>query len=264
MFRLLEAHEIKARVKSVIVTDKWKGVTILLYKDARCDMAILDEEYGPTNWQDEYQMVGSQMFCTISVWDAVKNQWIRKQSNGVESNTEAEKGQASDAFKRAAFMVGIGRELYTAPDIFIECAGEGEITNQRDNYSGKDKYKCNCDFTVKEIDYDGNRNICYLVLAKTYRKKESICLTWGSKQTHGKQKEEPKPQIGVPKADEALEPANTEQTKEPQYVVFYNALLNKCGDEEKLKTLLKQCGAHKKSDINAFVYGQVEKHLNET
>lgn len=262
MVRLLEAHEINARVKSVICTDRWKGVTLLLYKDARCDMAILDEQYGQNNWQVDYQMVGSQMFCTISIWDADKGQWIRKQSNGVESNTEAEKGQASDAFKRAGFMVGIGRELYTAPDIFIDCAGEGEITSQKDNY-GKEKLKCNCEFTVTDIDYDENRNICYLVITKKYRKNESVCLTWGKKQTTSKQNNEPKLQIGVPSAEKVQNQANTEQTKVPQYVTFYDSLLKKCNDETKLKALLKECGAHKKSDINAFVYNMVEKRLNE-
>ena len=262
--RLLNAHEINARVKSVIVTEKWKGVTLLLYKDARCDMAILDKQYGQNNWQVEYQMVGSQMFCTISIWDAEKGQWIKKQSNGVESNTEAEKGQASDAFKRAGFMVGIGRELYTAPDIFIDCAGEGEITLDKEkSYNGKEKYRCNCEFTVTDIDYDEHRNICYLVITKKYRKNESVCLTWGKKQTNSEQNDEPKLQIGVPNAEEVQKPANTEQTNVPQYVTFYDTLLKKCNDETKLKALLKECGAHKKSDINALVYKMVEKRLNE-
>jgi len=115
--RLLKANEIECRVGQK--TKDGSKYSVLLYKTSRTDMAILDELYGPMNWKVDYQTVDGSLYCTISIWDAEKNQWISKQSNGTESNMEAEKGKASDAFKRAGFMVGIGRELYTAPQIWL-------------------------------------------------------------------------------------------------------------------------------------------------
>lgn len=114
-FRDLTANEIEVRVSRVTNA----GVELLLFKDARCDMRILDETFGVMGWRDSYQPINSELFCTIEVWDEQKSQWIGKQSNGSPSNVEAEKGRASDAFKRAGFMLGIGRELYTAPRIFV-------------------------------------------------------------------------------------------------------------------------------------------------
>lgn len=116
-FRDLRADEIECRVSTI----NEKGLTLLLYKDARCDMNILDETIGPMNWQREHSRENAN--CTVSVWDPDKTQWISKEDTGTESNTEAEKGLASDSFKRACFNWGIGRELYTAPRIWLsrEC-----------------------------------------------------------------------------------------------------------------------------------------------
>lgn len=113
--RELRADEIEVCVAQC----SQKGVSLLLYKDSRCDMRILDETFGMTGWRDSYQSINGGLFCTIEVWDSEKSQWIGKQSNGTPSNMEAEKGRASDAFKRAGFMLGIGRELYTAPFIWV-------------------------------------------------------------------------------------------------------------------------------------------------
>lgn len=100
-FRKLNANEIECRVSQV----KPNGVILLLYKDARVDMNILDETVGPMNWQKEYSRDNAN--CTVSIWDDKKKQWIRKEDTGTESRTEAEKGLASDAFKRACFNWGI-------------------------------------------------------------------------------------------------------------------------------------------------------------
>nr|DAP41717.1 MAG TPA: Rad52/22 family double-strand break repair protein [Caudoviricetes sp.] len=113
--RELRANEIEVRVAQC----GKNGVSLLLYKDSRCDMRILDETFGVMGWRDSYQSINGELFCTIEVWDEQKLQWIGKQSNGTPSNMEAEKGRASDAFKRAGFMLGIGRELYTAPFIWV-------------------------------------------------------------------------------------------------------------------------------------------------
>jgi hypothetical protein len=116
-FRELKADEIDCRVGTV--TDK--GVSLLMYKDARVDMRLLDEVVGPMNWKREHELINGNLFCTVSIRDD-KGEWVSKQDVGVESNTEKEKGQASDAFKRACFNWGIGRELYTCPFVWITLA----------------------------------------------------------------------------------------------------------------------------------------------
>lgn len=112
--RALRADEIEVRVSSV--SDK--GCQLLLYKDARCDKRILDETYGPMNWQDKYEVVKGNLFCSVGV-KADNGEWVWKQDCGTESYTEKEKGEASDAFKRACFNWGIGRELYTKIFIWV-------------------------------------------------------------------------------------------------------------------------------------------------
>lgn len=149
MFRLLKPEEIDVRVAQV----KQNGVVVLLYKDARVDQTILDETVGAMNWKKSYDIIDGQLFCTISIWDKEKGQWVSKQDVGVESNTEAEKGRASDAQKRAAFAWGIGRELYSAPFIWIPIDG----ANIKNN-------KCYDKFRVKDIRYDENRNISALII----------------------------------------------------------------------------------------------------
>lgn len=150
MFRLLKPEEIDVRVAQV----KQNGVVVLLYKDARVDQTILDATVGAMNWKKSYDVIDGQLFCTISIWDDEKKQWISKQDVGVESNTEAEKGRASDAQKRAAFAWGIGRELYSAPFIWIPEEGA--------NIKGN---KCYDKFRVKDIRYDSlGRNITALII----------------------------------------------------------------------------------------------------
>lgn len=116
-FRGLKANEIDVRVGSV--GDGY--ATLLFYKDARCDMNILDETVGSENWQRDHKEVKGNLFCGVGIWDENKSQWIWKWDCGTESNTEKEKGEASDSFKRACFNLGIGRELYTAPRTKIKC-----------------------------------------------------------------------------------------------------------------------------------------------
>ena len=121
-FRDLRADEIECRIgyDKKPTENKKGGVRLLLYKDARVDMALLDETVGSMNWMKSYNRDNRN--CTVSIWDESKGQWIDKEDTGTESNTEAEKGLASDSFKRACFCWGIGRELYTAPFIWISGA----------------------------------------------------------------------------------------------------------------------------------------------
>lgn len=140
-FRKLKETEIDVRVATVTA----KGVSLLLYKDARCDMNILDETVGPMNWKREHTRDNAN--CIVSLWDEEKKQWISKEDTGTESFTEKEKGLASDSFKRACFNWGIGRELYTAPFIWIPA----EKTNVSQGTNGK--WKCNDNFHVVKITY---------------------------------------------------------------------------------------------------------------
>ena len=116
-FRDLRADEIECRIGQI--NKQGKGLSLLLYKDARCDMAILDETVGALNWQREHYEVKGNMYWKVSMWDTEKNTWVWKSDCGTESNTEAQKGEASDSFKRACVNWGIGRELYTSPFIWV-------------------------------------------------------------------------------------------------------------------------------------------------
>lgn len=163
-FRLLQADEIDARISSV---GKW-GVQLLLYKDARCDMNILDETVGPENWQRAHEVVNGNLFCNVGIWVDRRGEgygdWVWKQDVGVESYTEKEKGEASDSFKRACFNWGIGRELYTAPSMFVY--PESLATLKENN----GKWTCSDRFTVEDVQYIG-RKICYVRIRNEKTKK---------------------------------------------------------------------------------------------
>jgi hypothetical protein len=148
--RLLQADEIEVRVQTV----KEKGFSLLLYKDARVDMRILDETYGINGWQRTHEVIDGNLFCNIDIWDDIKKCWVRKQDVGVESQTEKEKGRASDSFKRAGFNIGIGRELYTSPFIWVQA-------EEKETYNDKGKFKLSpaLKFSVKTIEFNDKREI---------------------------------------------------------------------------------------------------------
>jgi len=160
-FRKLFPDEIEIRVQRVTE----KGAQLLLYKDARCDMRILDETVGAENWQREHYECKGNLFCRVGINVAatidmsgsegiaeIAEHWVWKSDCGTESNTEAQKGEASDSFKRACFNWGIGRELYTSPFIWIKQDGSYDFKRDR--------------FTVSEIEYKNDR-ISRLVLDAT-------------------------------------------------------------------------------------------------
>ena len=157
-FRTLKASEIDCRIQSIWQNKTGAVVTtILLYKDARVDMNILDETVGAMNWQRGHSVIDGNLYCTISIWDEEKEQWIAKSDVGTESNTEKEKGQASDSFKRAGFNWGIGRELYSAPFVYIQL--------DKSEYKERNgKLTSNAKFKVKDIAYDESRNIVRLIV----------------------------------------------------------------------------------------------------
>lgn len=80
------------------------------YIDSRDVQVTLDEEIGPENWQCDYKEIKGNLFCGLGI--KVGENWVWKWDCGTESNTEKEKGEASDSFKRAAVKWGIGRFLY--------------------------------------------------------------------------------------------------------------------------------------------------------
>lgn len=149
-FRRLKADEIDCRISTV----KANGVTLLLYKDARVDQNLLDETVGPMNWQRRHCRENAN--CIVSIWDDEKKQWIEKEDTGTESYTEKEKGLASDSFKRACFNWGIGRELYTAPFIWIGDRGCKIVTKKTGT---KETYTCYDKFSVSQIGYDDEGRI---------------------------------------------------------------------------------------------------------
>lgn len=173
-FRLLRADEIDVRVSMV---NKY-GVGLLLYKDARCDQNILDETVGAMNWQRHHSRDNAN--CIVSIWDDEKKQWIEKEDTGTESYTEKEKGLASDSFKRACFNWGIGRELYTAPDMWVK-------PNYLKKFEGSgDRYTCKDRFRVLDIEYSG-RKITRVIISDDTSEQE---IEFGEPATVAEKKEE--------------------------------------------------------------------------
>ena len=154
--RLLRSDEIECRIGTI----NEKGLSLLLYKDARADMKILDETFGVFGWKRTHQSIDGNLYCTVEIWDSEKQSWIAKQDVGTVSYTEKEKGQASDSFKRACVSVGIGRELYSAPFIWVSAQ---KCKIQRRN----DKLICYDKFSVSEISYSKDREITALSIVNS-------------------------------------------------------------------------------------------------
>ena len=178
VIRLLRADEIECRASMA----SEKGVGLLLYKDARVDQRILDETFGLFGWKRSHQCIDGNLYCTVEVYNKETGEWISKQDVGTNGYAEKEKpqaskSQASDSFKRACFNWGIGRELYTAPFIWIP-AEKADIRKKGD------KFYCSSRFSVNSIQYnggreivglsivDGNRRVVYELNGKTEAKAE--------------------------------------------------------------------------------------------
>lgn len=144
-FKDLEAEDVEVRVARCTE----KGCQLLLYKDARCDMRLLDAAASPEGWQCEYRRIGDTLYCQVGI--KCGSEWVWKEDCGVPSNMEADKGEASDAFKRACTKWGIGRELYTAPFIWVP----SDLCNLRKNQNGK--LQCFDRFIVTKLAVEGKR-----------------------------------------------------------------------------------------------------------
>lgn len=165
-FRLLKAEEIEVRAAQITE----KGSTWLIYKTARTDANLLDETVGPENWQNDFKCIDNKLFGVISI--KCENEWISKTDSGTEGNIEEDKSIASDSFKRAGFKWGIGRELYTAPFIWIS----SDVVEVKERNG---KYVCYEKLDVADIEYDTNRHISYL---KIVNKKGNVVYEFGTKQ----------------------------------------------------------------------------------
>lgn len=213
-FRDLKASEVEVRIGQV--SDKGTGLALLLYKDARVDMAILDETVGILNWQREHYECKGNLFCRVGInrnYDKpdVSPDWVWKSDCGTESNTEAEKGEASDSFKRGCTNLGIGRELYTAPFIWVD--KDHCKLDPKQNGKG---FTCYDKFSVTEIVIE-NKVIVGLVIRNDTQR--YICFSWGKvsgvkpkapKAPKEEPKEEPKQE---PKAEPEIGEISAEELK---------------------------------------------------
>lgn len=144
-FRKLRADEIQV--------NKYRypsGYRLMLYKTAQVDMAILDETYGKFGWEREYD----GEFCKVTIRDPDTGREVTKEDVGYCDAEDPEmriKGKASDAFKRACMSWGIGRELYTAPFMWVDASTLQSFSSDTTRFS------------VADIGYDGDR-IAYVTI----------------------------------------------------------------------------------------------------
>lgn len=161
-FRTLKANEIECRVGNVAKNDS--GFFLLLYKNARVDQTILDETVGQWDWQCKYYQVKNTMVCSVGIFNKDRNEWLWK-DNGGDDDYQAEqvKAELSDAFKRACFNWGIGRELYYAPKIWVSATSEN-TTKAR--------------YSVKNIEYDNDKRITRLTIIN--EKTKEVVFLYGN------------------------------------------------------------------------------------
>lgn len=179
---LLEADDIEVKIKKVTA----KGAIALLYKTARTDMDVLDKVFGPENWQCRYEEIKGNLYCTILV-RSESGEWVGKQDCGIESRSDGDgnekKGEASDAFKRAGFRWGIGRELYTAPFTFLQVP----TVPDGNGYKLQNPF---ARFDVASIGYDENRRINALTIVDD---KGVVVFTHGKHANSAPKGNQPKP-----------------------------------------------------------------------
>ncbi len=241
--RKLRADEIEARVATV----SENGCSLLLYIDARAAMRLLDETFGPMNWQREHEVIDGDLYCTISVWDSEKKEWISKQDVGVESYTEKEKGQASDALKRCLVNWGC-RELYTAPFIWVS-KGDCKLVEKNGKMTTYDH------FSVRDIAYDGDRISALEIVNDSLKR---TVYTYGKlsastpKIDKEEQKEEKKytPNL-IPKADDKDKKATIGQLAQLESI---------CKENDVPAMYVAQ--AYKAADVNELTRVQVYSAIN--
>ena len=233
-FRLLTADEIECRIASV---GQW-GVQLLLYKDARADMALMDECVGAENWQRKHEVINGSLFCSVGVRVVREDgsaEWIWRQDVGTESNTEREKGQSSDSFKRACTCFGAGRELYTSPVMFVKPKNLKTLEEKNGKWTCRDR------FEVTDIQYAGRK----------IKSVQIVNASTGALLDFGEYTEKPK----VPTAKNANKKISAEQQA---------ALVEACekaGGNFSVDKALTACGKSSIADITATQFYALMQRL---
>lgn len=178
-FRDLYADEIELRVGQVVNNANTNGFTLLLYKNARVDMQLLDEVVGVGNWQREHKQLGNDIYCRVGIFNEELQQWIWREDAGSAGSIEEEKSKASDSFKRACVNFGLGRCLYSAPFVWIN-------TTEKNTPKGR--------YFVKEIEYKEHK-ITKLVITNEKTKEDVYSYGTGAKVSQTSEKA-PKSTIG--------------------------------------------------------------------
>jgi hypothetical protein len=244
-FRPLTAREIECRVAQI----SKNGLSLLLYKDARCDMAILDETVGSMNWQRKHGRDNAN--CIVSIWDDAKKAWIEKEDTGTESNTEAEKGLASDSFKRACVNWGIGRELYTSPFIWVK------DTNCKIFEGSNGKMACKDRFEVTEIGYNEHREINKLTIYNVTQKATAFSYSDGKSQ-----KVEPAPLTDERLREDAKEIAPDYQPDEKADGKTLKFIVDHM-PADRLQKMLQYYGIKTPSELTKLQAGKVLNQLKK-
>ena len=201
-FRALKPEEIDVRTAHI----SEKGVQLLLYKDARVDYKILDETFGVFGWTNSYYEIDKVLYCSVGVWNPRTGEYVPKANCGVESFAEAEKGRASDAFKRACFALGIGRELYTKIFIFVQVPTK---KNDKGKYELVDRY---AKWDVSDIyTNEETQKIEYLQIID---KGGNIVFTYGKKPVKKKAETVEKTDTIKPKQEKVLTREQLEELME--------------------------------------------------
>lgn len=255
-FRSLTKDEIEVRVNSI----NEKGCSLLLYKNARCDMNILDETVGKLNWKRTHTRDNAN--CIVSIYDDDKKEWISKEDTGTESYAEKEKGLASDSFKRACTNWGIGRELYTSPFIWIPAESvKIEPDKRNGKLTTKDRFK------VKSVGIE-NGVITELTVVNTgqYGNKEKVVFTYPKRLPKPELRPEPKPE---PEPEPNPNPDGQVLRGEDisalrSAVRNYNEFFGKKITEEQCcksynKKSFRECDKQEYTDLIGRLYGAIEK-----
>lgn len=220
-FRDLTEDEIELRVGST----NDSGFQLLLYKNARIDMQLLDEVVGVGNWQREHYILGNDIYCKVGIYNQELKQWVWRADAGSSGTIEEEKSKASDSFKRACVNFGLGRCLYSAPFVWIVSKDkDGVMTGE----TKKERY------IVDEIGYTDHK-ITKLVIKNEKTKK--VVFSMGSNQKVAQTSEKPQANANsnlntskgsINSKHKALIDAFVLTLQEPKRTQFYNWLDEKC------------------------------------
>lgn len=258
LIRLLKADEIECRVAVI----KENGLSLLLYKDARVDQRILDETFGPFGWKRSHQSIEGNLYCTVEIYDKETGEWIAKQDVGTMSYSEKEKGQASDSFKRACFNWGIGRELYTAPFIWIPA---GKVLIQ----SKENRYICNDRFSVSSIQYNDDREISGLAIVNDGGKTVYELKAKGAKSAGGskgktadKNSDQRKAAQQIPQKEGTGKPKKDFTTLSKEQMDSLRAELDRTGVT--METVQNRYQIQEPGTMSAELYGRVMSALKRT